>query len=339
MNDVLFNPVDDHLVTAGCTDGVSYVWDLRNPDHILHEFAHGAALMELDEMQARETVDTGVRFLSWGQTARHLFTGSSDGVVSSWNPYLAKEDAHVEEIARLKSGVMTGAFSPDFTDLLLGEVNGSISVLSVGSETSEKFDLECADHRTIMGKSVAPGSGIAVANELVETRQIELRPFGDLPIRQAVQGPCYSYTGYIDQSKDADELRKAAAEMQQKFLPPTLPCNLDHRPPLFTEEEQGDDGAWKDRIPEAVRYAPRTGNPAKVLECFRCRNPLSTVKIDATVEEVLCDGCDLAWRVDILGFTAKVCHLDGFWQPDLDVEDTIERHYHSQWQDRPPSPL
>jgi len=340
MNDVLFNQFDDNLVSVGCTDGVTYVWDLRYPDVILHQLSHGGALLELDVLQDRERVDTGVRFVSWGQTGRQLFTGSSDGVVSSWNPYLSPEDVHVEDVTQLKSGVMTGAFSPDFSNLLLGEVNGTVSVLSVGSETSDNLVLERADHEstTTQKKEI---SGIEEGNKLVQSRQIEIRLFGDLG-RQAVQGPNYDYTGFIDQADDAPELREAADRMQQSFRLPDSPCKLHHHIPIITEEEQGDNGASRDRIPASVRYAPRLDKPALFLECFRCQKPLQTVEVDAAVEEVLCHGCNLAWRVDILGFTAKIRRLDWFFRPDPADDDeqvTMETHYNSLWEDRPPSPL
>jgi len=341
MNDVLFNPFDDNLVSVGCTDGVTYVWDLRNPDDILHRLSHGEALIELDESYEREKMDTGVRFVSWGQTGRHLFTGSSDGAVSSWNPYLSPEDVHIEDVAQLKSGVMSGAFSPDFSNLLLGEVNGTVSVLSVGSENSEDFIFERADPGSRTNKKNEV-SGIEEGATLIESGKISLRPFGDLG-KQAVQGRKYHLTGYNDRAADASDLREAAKIMQENFRPSRSPCKLDHHFPLITEEEQGDNGASRARIPESVRYAPRSDKPAPILECFRCQKALQTVEVDAAVEEVLCHGCDLAWRVDILGFTAKTRRqLDGVFLPDPTDENeqvTVERYYNSLWQDRPPSPL
>lgn len=336
INDAIFNPVDDNIISTGCTDGISYVWDLRNPDEILHQFKHDVPLIALDENQMREQVDTGIRFMSWGLYARQLYTGSSDGIVSLWNPYVAPENAHVKEVTRLRSGVMSGAFSPDFSDLLLGEVNGTISVLSVGSEESQGFQLQRASTRGPPGKKAAIAeSGREVAKELVRTKQIEIQPFGDLPIRQAVQGRNYDYSGYLDKGSDAPELRKAAAEMQARFRPES-PCKLDHGFPLLTEEQQGDDGVWRTRFPESVRYTSSSDMPR---ECFRCQKLMINVEVDTLVEEVKCPSCGHAWRVDILGFTSKERHLDGFWTSPLDANSTIESHYNSLWQDRPASPL
>jgi len=333
MNDVVFNPSDEYIVSAGCTDGASYVWDLRNPHRLLHRFAHGPALLELDDSQPREHIDTGIRFLSWGQSGRELYTGSSDGVVCLWNPYLSTEDAYVDDVVRAKSGIMSGAFSPDFFNLLLGEVNGTISVHSAGARDCETFTLQHADRPSNSVKE----SGIAEAARLLQSSQMKLKPFGDLPFRQAVQGVNYAQTGFIDSSEDAPQLRKAAAEMQRRFRPRS-PCTLDHSFPALTEEEQGDSGAWKSRIPDAVRH--REGRSKQEgIECFRCQQPISPIEIDAVVDELICYTCNVAWRVDVLGYTSKERRLDRVWRPPKDNEDTIETHYSSLWQDRPASPL
>jgi len=66
---------------------------------------------------------------------------------------------------------------------------------------------------------------------------------------------------------------------------------------------------------------------------------MSPIEIDAVVDELICYTCNVAWRVDVLGYTSKERRLDRVWRPPNDNEDTIEKHYSSLWQDRPPSPL
>lgn len=81
MNEVIYCPCDENLVAAGCTSGSTYVWDIRNPDTWLYRLSHGTSSMPLYDHLNREVTDTGVRFLSWGDNATRLYTGSSDGVV------------------------------------------------------------------------------------------------------------------------------------------------------------------------------------------------------------------------------------------------------------------
>ena len=81
INDVIWCPHDERLIAAGCTDGKVYVWDARWPDDPLRVLSHGWSLMPLQEGIKHKITDTGVRFLSWGENATRLYSGSSDGVV------------------------------------------------------------------------------------------------------------------------------------------------------------------------------------------------------------------------------------------------------------------
>ena len=130
MNEVKFNPVDEHYLSAACTNGKTYVWDIRMPDDILQTCEHGPCLEPLDEERSTEEADTGVRFMAWGASGTHLFTGSSDGVVKCWNPFVAEEDKHVSDIATFDSAVMSGAFSPDYSHLLIGLCKGALHMLA-----------------------------------------------------------------------------------------------------------------------------------------------------------------------------------------------------------------
>lgn len=223
--------------------------------------------MELGDGDAgsRERLDTGIRFCSWGHDRRKLYTGSSDGVVKSWDLYRAPEDVFVKDVVQLNSGVMSGAFSPDFTSLLLGEVNGTINVLETGQSDRSIKEMDSFD---FIGSSEPPpdtptdgnnntddSSGITIANHLLETDQLTLRPMGGLPIRQAVQGN--EYTGPWDNADDAPALRAAALRFQRTFSGPstTQPCNIPacRQTNKLVPEEAGDSGRSADRIPGALR--------------------------------------------------------------------------------------
>jgi WD40 repeat protein len=196
INDVLYCPHDDNLIAAGATDGKVYVWDKRfancrdQGQAPLHIFAHGPTKNVLDPERDPEIADTGVRFLSWSSTGDRLYSGSSDGTVKVWNPYSTTEDALVRDVATFNSAIMSGAFSPDYRELLIGEDQGQLNLLGIDREersvrAAKKFDYYPAAKLSSEDDKLAP------ARELLNSQQIEFKPMGALPTRQAVQGPDY----------------------------------------------------------------------------------------------------------------------------------------------------
>ena len=143
INEICFNPQDEHYLSAACTDGTVYVWDSRRPSDIFASLQHGVAIEEMDPERTREDQDTGVRFMSWSSDGSMLYTGSSDGLIRQWNPFVSAGDALVRDVASFDSGVVTAAFSPDYTQLLIGLCKGSIQVLSTApvSEPNEEGSL------------------------------------------------------------------------------------------------------------------------------------------------------------------------------------------------------
>lgn len=198
INDVVYCPHDNNLIAAGATDGKIYIWDQRyakQGNGPLHVLAHGSSLNVLDQDRDTEIADTGVRFLSWGATSSRLYSGSSDGIVKVWNPYRSSSDAHVKDVATFTSAIMSGAFNSEYRDLLIGEDQGSINLLSVGCNEGtvramERFELRPAYKYSCKDTSPAY-DGRKIARELLDSGQIELRPMGALSMRQAVQGPNY----------------------------------------------------------------------------------------------------------------------------------------------------
>jgi WD40 repeat protein len=221
INDVVYCPHDDNLIAAGATDGKVYIWDKRtagrdqNPLHIL---AHGPTKNVLDHDRDVEIADTGVRFLSWSATGNRLYSGSSDGVVKVWNPYRTTEDALVRDVATFNSAVMSGAFSPDYRDLLIGEDQSQLNLLGVDREERLVRAAKKFDH--VPAPAPPPNKvedRFAPARELLFTGQIEVRPMGALPVKQAVQGP--NYRGPFlapsdEQSRNLDDELQAASREQ-----------------------------------------------------------------------------------------------------------------------------
>ena len=209
VNTVKFHPFDSKYIAAGCTDGISYVWDMRMPDDILHRLQHGPPI---DEHISRGDQDTGVRFSAWSQDGRLFYSGSSDGELISWDIFRAPEDVNRGTVAHFKSRIMSGAFSPDNSNLLIGTSGGEISVLSSsllssqhkGIERPQSFrvrstgrhthenaldgivQLEGIQHIPAPPPAHTESSGVTIANELVKSGHILVHP--DLG---AGKGPCY----------------------------------------------------------------------------------------------------------------------------------------------------
>ena len=198
INDVIFCPHDDRLIAAGATNGKVYVWDQRfvgrRSESPLLSLSHGASLNVLDHDRDCEVTDTGVRFLSWGSTSSRMYSGSSDGRVKVWNPYRA--DAFIGDAVTLQSAIMSGAFSTDYRELLVGEESGRINLLATlcadddgesQQPPSRTFSLCSAPGPTVAMD--APSHATACA--LLTKGEIEYRPMGAFPKRQAVQGSNY----------------------------------------------------------------------------------------------------------------------------------------------------
>lgn len=210
MQDVTFNPLNPNIVTAGCTDSATYVWDFRSPDQVLLKLQHGQPLMEWDHRRNQEEVDAGVMMNLWGLEGSHLYTGSSDGIIKCWDTSRAPEDALVRNVADLGAGVQSGAFSPDFSHLLVGGSDGAIHVLT-SAPVDRWFNYADSDSDV---PAVEPinlieaedpnrpngNEGILAARKLLQTGQLLL--YTDYGVGQ---GPSYSgpYARYA-RRKDTD---------------------------------------------------------------------------------------------------------------------------------------
>jgi WD40 repeat protein len=216
INDLVYCPHDDNLIAAGATDGKVYIWDKRvvgRDAKPLHTLSHGHTKNVLDHDRDVEMADTGVRFLSWSATGNRLYSGSSDGTVKVWNPYRTTEDALVKDVATFNSAVMSGAFSPDYRDLLIGEDAGQLNLLGIDREARsvrsvKKFDYYPAPVPAVNEDKLAP------ARELLASGQVEVRTMGELPVKQVVQGPNYqgSFAG-----PSADQISHLQAEFDLVF--------------------------------------------------------------------------------------------------------------------------
>ena len=193
MQDVTFHPLDANIVSAGCTDGTSFVWDIRWPDRPLHRLRHGRALMELDQNRSRAESDTGVCLSLWGPEGMLYYTGSSDGIVKAWDIRRHPVDVHIRDVAHVGAAIQNGAFSPDFSHMLVGDADGGIHILSSAPCASRLSDGSDDDRiveepitlirapdgsgKRLDSSDDNPGTeGIMAAKELVDSWQLEIHP-------------------------------------------------------------------------------------------------------------------------------------------------------------------
>jgi len=237
MQDITFHPIDSNIVTAGCTDGTSFVWDYRRPDYPLHRLRHGLPLVDWDHTRgSREEVDTGVMMSLWGPGGSLFYTGSSDGMIKAWDVRRHPQDVMVRNVAQFGAGIQSGAFSPDGTNLLVGDADGGVHVLSsapCGPQPVESGYDDVSPELPITLIRAPAGSGLALeindddpgsegrdaAKDLTDSGQIIFdSDFG------VTQGPSYKtpYAFYARmEAVDPDAIRlhaKKSPENKQFFL-------------------------------------------------------------------------------------------------------------------------
>ncbi|KAF4554036.1 WD domain-containing protein 34 [Elsinoe fawcettii] len=347
INDVIYSPFDDNLISAGSTDGKVYLWDIRftkSTQEPLRTFTHGSCLSVLPHERKRWEADTGIRFLSYGGTRDRLFSGSSDGVVKVWNPYVANEDSHVKDLIKFSSAIMSGAFSSDATKLLVGEDQGRLNLLEIGREDvslaeAERFDFIPAPEPEVQEEPLW--------RKLVTERKVEFKPHGASPIRQAVQGPGYVPSKtmltkeeaglHIQAAKFQKELwhqRNRWKKMRKRYVdggPKIKACELDcgYLPKGDGEVEAS--GRAEERVPgqlrlpapEGLRAAmkgliaicgscgdkclPAEKGEARCERCgFGCFRCGKQAKLDLRSNTVHCKACDLTWDIGILGYEVMI---------------------------------
>lgn len=194
INETTFCPFGSNHMTASCTDGITYVWDVRNPNALLHKLRHGEADYPVNHEIRREYADVGVRAALWGTSIDQFYTGASDGFLKQWDIRRATEDTLVSDVAKFNDGLMGAVFSPDNAHLLVGDNAGGIHVLSSGPCADPEpglFNFEYApvEEEACDNQPEQPSelTGVAAARQLLESCQLTMDP-----LYGPVQGPKYS---------------------------------------------------------------------------------------------------------------------------------------------------
>ncbi|EJT69340.1 hypothetical protein GGTG_12959 [Gaeumannomyces tritici R3-111a-1] len=125
-------------VTAGCTDGKTYVWDTGSQEALPFQIlAHGPPIEE-PEFGNVEIGDVGVLFQAWGSSPDRFYTGSSDGTVRVWNVRTEGKPL-VRVLLECPGAVTSGAFSPDKTKLVIGDGTGRVFLLTTHDSEEDEW--------------------------------------------------------------------------------------------------------------------------------------------------------------------------------------------------------
>ncbi|KAK6432948.1 hypothetical protein LTR95_010874, partial [Oleoguttula sp. CCFEE 5521] len=305
INDVLYCPHDDNLIAAGATDGKVYVWDKRHADENqspLHVFRHGKTTNVIDHDRPREVADTGVRFLSWSATANRLYSGSSDGVVKVWDPYRSTEDAHVKDVAQFETAVMSGVFSADFRDLLIGEEKGQINLLGIDREgrsvrTAKRFDLLAAP---------APNTTVEEGNVVMGGTETATRPHD-----------------HCETSADALADKIAQCSLDCGFVPTA--ADEDGKMPENRASKQRIPGALREHVlphewSQAPDYQDLTNAEVEEAGPFACCSFCRGAATPSTGMHSICEKCTLARA----GLTHRCKRCSYPIRPDAEGSETTQ---------------
>lgn len=157
----------------------------------------------------------GVKFTSWATTTGRLYTGSSDGVVKVWD--IRQEGAvFIRDLIECAGPVTFGAFSPDCTQLVVGDGSGRVYLLALDEGQADtpmaptpgfvNFEIS-GRQKTIrrprpfiphpevpapQDDSIQPQLGPERAHGYLERQELQLHPD---PTIGAVQGPNYMDCG------------------------------------------------------------------------------------------------------------------------------------------------
>lgn len=206
VNEVTFCPTDatGTYVTASCTDGVTYVWDSRKGDQILHQLRHGEPVVPIDHERSRDLADVGVRVALWGASVDQFYTGASDGVLKRWDIRRSPEDILLENTASFDTGIMCAEFSHDKSHILVGDSGTGIHVLSSGP----CGDPEITDFKF----EAAPDppeeqiNGAEVANDLISSGQLVRHDLFGVGQGPAYIGPFASWARQLEDNTPYTQL-------------------------------------------------------------------------------------------------------------------------------------
>ena len=234
-------------------------------------------------------------------------------MVKCWDPYRHDSDKEVRDVVRLSSSVMSGAFSPDFSHLLLGEAGARLNLLSVGNDGA-RFDQRTTPRFKVDEAPLKEeaASGALDCQKMFDTEALEIKPAGTMPFRQVVQGP--NYNGPYRSDSEAVKLREKASKFQEKVLrslrrrnkqtrksgyQDTEACSLDCGFIPLPDDYDAPEEWLSERIPDDIRDWIRAKGPMAEFACFRCGKAATITSRARTIE---CIACGTTWKTGALGY-------------------------------------
>ncbi|KAI0802344.1 WD40 repeat-like protein [Xylaria sp. FL0064] len=212
---IIPNSVLYSYVAAGCTNGKVYVWDTSASDWPMCVLEHGDPIEEL--LGSREEEDVGVKFVAWATTADRLYTGSSDGVLKVWNIRHGR-GVLVKDLIEAKAPITYGAFSPEFTKLVIGDGSGRVYLLALDTKDEDPSSPDpTQDSTNFLTVRTESGSQITVCPPLSFIPHPEVPPPDKLTESQEsagiqpdptvgdLQGVNYSSTGLFREEELLNE--------------------------------------------------------------------------------------------------------------------------------------
>ncbi|KAK4102589.1 WD40 repeat-like protein [Parathielavia hyrcaniae] len=235
---IMPNSLKASYVTAGCTDGNTYVWDTARGDKPIHVLRHGEPI---DEYRGdREREDVGVKFTAWGTTPDRFYTGSSDGLVRVWN-IRSLDKPLIRNLLEAPAPITAGMLCPDKSRLVVGDASGRVFMLSINDEKEQPMSvtevpLPGGGSRKIQrppaiiphpdppapshdaeGRPIIAISGPVLGRAYLESLQLERYPN---PTIGVVHGPRYAETGLFRRelhlNEDPNQPLLAQCQMMQQ---------------------------------------------------------------------------------------------------------------------------
>jgi hypothetical protein len=205
----------------------------------------------------REETDVGVLVTAWGMSASRLYTGSSDGVLKAWDIQAPPGEAFVRDIVIISGCITAGAFSPDYSRMVLGDSTGCVHLIAMAPEEPgdkspdfrpSRRPKDILPHKEPQPPSTNPPQsspassthlesdednsqeGINAAQEYLRTGQLITHPSKVIGV---YQGPSYSDSNlfaryaHIDQDPSKDLLKDFDINMSYR-----------HAEMLYDEEDR-----------------------------------------------------------------------------------------------------
>jgi WD40 repeat protein len=285
---IMPNSISYAYICAACTDGKVYIWDTAHSDKPIHVLKHG---YPLDEFYGdREREDTGVKFVAWGSSVDRLYTGSSDGVVKVWN-IRNRRKPFVRNLLHAPGPISCGTFSPNCSQLAIGDATGRLFLLSV--------DMEQVDSQIT---APMPGTNRRIRRPKPFTPHAEPPPPESIDNNTRITEPGiaeYSRTTYLDTNKLTIHPNPVIGAVQGPDYASTnlfrLEAHLDDEAslPLLTQYERKQQGSIRSSIGSGVRSRSlrrmRLPEESKADKAQHKANVEMMLDIDALSEEIMSD--------------------------------------------------